>query len=142
VSLALAGAAGLLPLRAVVTVTSADGQPVTARVLPAPGRFELRYRHSYYRAEAAESFVADPDGGFWLVAVGSPSQAVLDYYGLAGRCRRRPPAGSRPTWWSPWSGARGCSPCRPALTHDPSQASERRPDATPTTRWPARDRQR
>jgi hypothetical protein len=88
VSLALAGVAGLLPQRAVVTVTGADGRPVAARVLPAPGRFELRYRHSYYRAEAAESFVADPDGGFRLVAVGSPSQAVLDYYGLAGRTHR------------------------------------------------------
>jgi hypothetical protein len=32
--------------------------------------------------------VAAPDGGFRLVAVGSPSQAVLDYYGLAGRTRR------------------------------------------------------
>jgi hypothetical protein len=61
---------------------------VAARVLPAPGRFELRYRHSYYRAEAAEWFVAGPDGGFRLVAVGSPSQAVLDYYGLAGRTHR------------------------------------------------------
>ena len=88
VPLALAAAAGLLPQRAVVTVTGADGRPLAAQVLPAPGRFELRYRHSYYRAEAAEWFVAGPDGGFRLVAVGSPSQAVLDYYGLAGRTRR------------------------------------------------------
>jgi hypothetical protein len=88
VPLALAAAAGLLPQRAVVTVTGADGRPVAARVLPAPGRFELRYRHSYYRVEAAESFVAGPDGGFRLVAVGSPSQAVLDYYGLTGRTHR------------------------------------------------------
>jgi hypothetical protein len=88
VPLALAAAAGLLPQRAVVTVTGADGRPVAARVLPAPGRFELRYRHSYYQAEAAESFVAGPDGSFRLVAVGSPSQAVLDYYGLAGRTHR------------------------------------------------------
>jgi hypothetical protein len=88
VPLALVAAAGLLPQRAVVTVTGADGRPVAARVLPAPGRFELRYRHSYYRVEAAESFVAGPDGGFRLVAVGSPSQAVLDYYGLTGRTHR------------------------------------------------------
>jgi hypothetical protein len=88
VSLALAAAAGLLPQRAVVTVTGADGRPVVAQVLPAPGRFELRYRHSYYRVDAAESFVAGPDGGFRLVAVGSPSQAVLDYYGLAGWTHR------------------------------------------------------
>jgi hypothetical protein len=88
VPLLVAAAAGLLVQRAVVTVSGADGRPVVARALPAPGRFELRYQHSYYRAEAAESFVADPDGGFWLVAVGSPNQAVLDYYGLAGRTHR------------------------------------------------------
>jgi hypothetical protein len=88
VPLALAAVAGLLPQRAMVTVTGADGRPVAARALPAPGRFELRYRHSYYRAEAVESFVAGQDGGFRLVAVGSPSQAVLDYYGLAGRTHR------------------------------------------------------
>jgi hypothetical protein len=87
VPLALA-AVGLLPQRAVVTVTGADGRPVAAHVLPAPGRFELRYFHSYYQAEAAESFVAGQDGGFRLVAVGSPSQAVLDYYGLAGQTHR------------------------------------------------------
>jgi hypothetical protein len=84
VPLALAAAAGLLPQRAVVTVTGADDRPVAVRVLPAPGRFELRYLHSYYRVEAAESFVAGPDGGFRLVAVGSPSQAVLDYYEIDG----------------------------------------------------------
>jgi hypothetical protein len=90
VPLALAAAAaGLLPQRAVVTVTGADdGRLVAARVLPAPGRFELRYRHSYYRVEAVESFVTDPNGGFRLVEVGSPSQAVLDYYGLTGRTHR------------------------------------------------------
>jgi hypothetical protein len=32
--------------------------------------------------------VAASDGGFWLVAVGSPNQAVLDYYGLTGRTHR------------------------------------------------------
>ena len=88
VPLALAAAAVWLPQRAVVTVTGADGRPMAAQVLPAAGRFELRYRHSYYRAEAAESFVAGPDGGFRLVAVGSPNQAVLDYYGLIGRTHR------------------------------------------------------
>ncbi|HEV2870271.1 MAG TPA: hypothetical protein VG409_02525, partial [Actinomycetota bacterium] len=67
VPLVLIIAAGLLAQRAMVTVTGADGRPVTARVLPAPGRFDLRYHHSYYRAEAAESFVAGPDGRFRLV---------------------------------------------------------------------------
>jgi hypothetical protein len=88
VPLALAATAGLLPQRAVVTVTGSDGRPVVAQVLPAPARFELRYRHSYYRAEAVESFAADPDGAFRLVTVSSPSQAVLDYYGLVGRTHR------------------------------------------------------
>ena len=88
VPLVLIIAAGLLAQRAMVTVTGADGRLVAARVLPAPGRFELRYRHSYYRAEASESFMADPDGGFRLIAVSSPNQAVLDYYGLAGRVHR------------------------------------------------------
>jgi hypothetical protein len=86
--LALLAAVGLLPQRAVVTVTGADGRPVAATALPPSGRFELRYRHSYYGVEAVEWFRADPDGGFRLVAVGSPSQAVLDYYGLAGRIHR------------------------------------------------------
>jgi hypothetical protein len=83
-----AAAALLLPRRAVVTVDAADGRRVAAAALPASGRFELRYRHSYYGVEAVEWFQAAPGGGFRLVAVGSPSQAVLDYYGLAGRVRR------------------------------------------------------
>jgi hypothetical protein len=86
--LALAVIVGLVPGRTVVTVTGADGRPVAAAALPASGRFELRYRHSYYGVEAVEWFQARPEGGFRLVAVGSPSQAVLDYYGLAGRVHR------------------------------------------------------
>jgi hypothetical protein len=86
--LAPAAAALLAPRRAVVTVDAADGRRVAAAALPASGRFELRYRHSYYGVEAVEWFQAAPGGGFRLVAVGSPSQAVLDYYGLAGRVRR------------------------------------------------------
>jgi hypothetical protein len=80
--------AGLVPQRAVLTVVGPDDRPLASRPLPASGRFELRYRHSYYQAEAAESFVVRPGGGFALVAVRSPSQAVLDYYGLAGRTSR------------------------------------------------------
>jgi hypothetical protein len=88
---AAAGIAGiaLMPEATVVTVVGADHRPVASRPLPASGQFELRYRHSYYQAEAAESFVARPGGGFTLVAVRSPSQAVLDYYGLAGRTSRK-----------------------------------------------------
>jgi hypothetical protein len=88
VLLAAIAGAGLFPQRSVVTVVGPDHRPVASRPLPGSGRFELRYRHSYYQAEAAESFVASPGGGFALVAVRSPSQAVLDYYGLAGRTRR------------------------------------------------------
>jgi hypothetical protein len=84
----LAAAVALLPAPATVTVTGADGRPVAAAALPPSGRFELRYRHSYYGVETVERFQAGPEGGFRLVAVGSPSQAVLDYYGLAGRVRR------------------------------------------------------
>jgi hypothetical protein len=84
----VAAAVGLVPQRMVVSVVGADDRLVASRRLPASGRFELRYRHSYYQAEAAESFVAGPGGGFTLVAVRSPSQAVLDYYGLAGQTRR------------------------------------------------------
>jgi Domain of unknown function (DUF1850) len=53
--------------------------------LPPSGRFALRYRHSVYRAEVTETFAAAADGGFRLVAVASPSEAVLDYYELEGR---------------------------------------------------------
>jgi hypothetical protein len=88
VAVVLAAAVALLPQQTAVTVTGADGRPVAAAALPASGRFELRYRHSYYGVEAVEWFQAAPEGGFRLVAVGSPSQAVLDYYGLAGRVRR------------------------------------------------------
>jgi hypothetical protein len=48
------------------------------------GQFALRYRHAVYRAEVTETFAASGDG-FRLVAVASPSEAVLDYYELEGR---------------------------------------------------------
>jgi hypothetical protein len=51
--------------------------------LPADGRFALEYRHSYYRVPARERFEADA-GGFRMVGVESPSEAVLDYYAIAG----------------------------------------------------------
>jgi hypothetical protein len=67
-------------------VVADDGGREVARVpLPGDGRFELRYVHSVYKVEAAERFTADPDGGgFRLVAVASPSEAVLDYYDVQG----------------------------------------------------------
>lgn len=87
-SVATAVAAGLvlLPQRTVVAVEGERGL-VAARPLPAGGRFDLSYLHSYYRVEAVESFRA-AGGGFDLVGVASPSEAVLDYYGLAGGRRR------------------------------------------------------
>ena len=64
--------------------------PRTATRWPAAARggFALAYRHSVYRAPAEERFRAVP-GGFELVAIASPSQAVLDYYALDGRTVRR-----------------------------------------------------
>jgi len=84
---AAAVALALLPQRSVVAV-SGDGGVVAARQLPASGRFDVSYLHSYYRVEAVESFRAATGGGFDLVGVASPSEAVLDYYGLAGSRHR------------------------------------------------------
>ena len=78
-------AAGLRPGgdRAVV-VADELGREVASVPLPEAGRFALSYRHSVYRAEVTETF-AVAGGGFRLVAVTSPSEAVLDYYELEGR---------------------------------------------------------
>jgi Domain of unknown function (DUF1850) len=78
--------------RPAVVVTDQEGREVAAVSLPDEGRFALRYRHSVYRAEVTETFAAG-DGGFRLVAVASPSEAVLDYYELEGRR-----AASGPLW--------------------------------------------
>jgi len=83
---AVAWAAGLRPGgddRAVV-VADERGREVASVPLPEAGRFALSYRHSVYRAEVTEMF-AVADGGFRLVAIASPSEAVLDYYELEGR---------------------------------------------------------
>jgi hypothetical protein len=74
-----------------VVVTDQRGREVAAVPLPDGGRFALRYRHSVYRAEVTETFAAA--GGFRLVPIASPSEAVLDYYELEGR-----PAASGPLW--------------------------------------------
>ena len=83
---ALALAAGLGPGGGDPAVVVADelGREVASVPLPEAGRFALSYRHSVYRAEVTETF-AVADGGFRLVAVTSPSEAVLDYYELEGR---------------------------------------------------------
>jgi hypothetical protein len=69
-----------------VVVADEQGRQVASVPLDASGRFALQYRHSVYRAEVTETFAA-AHGGFRLVAVASPSEAVLDYYELEGRRR-------------------------------------------------------
>ncbi len=68
-----------------VVVLDADGKILSRYPLPDSGDFEIEYAHSYYRVPAVERFSADPRGGFELVGVSSPSEAVLDYYELEGR---------------------------------------------------------
>jgi Domain of unknown function (DUF1850) len=69
-----------------VVARGADGVVADLR-LPASGTFALEYRHSYYRVPARETFRATDDG-FELVAVSSPSEAVLDYYEIEGTRER------------------------------------------------------
>lgn len=71
-----------------VVARSAGGEVVADVRLPASGTFALDYRHSYHRQPARETFRAT-DGGFELVAISSPSQAVLDYYEIDGARERR-----------------------------------------------------
>jgi hypothetical protein len=84
IAAALAGAllAGGCGGRAVV-VRDDGGRVVVKAQLPESGHFALEYRHSYYRVPAREEFRAG-GSGFRMVGVGSPSEAVLDYYELAG----------------------------------------------------------
>ncbi len=58
---------------------------VSRSPLPDSGEFGIEYVHSYYEAPATEHFVAGGNGGFELIGVSSPSEAVLDYYELEGR---------------------------------------------------------
>jgi Domain of unknown function (DUF1850) len=51
--------------------------------------FALEYVHSYYRQPARETFRVSGDGGFELVEISSPSEAVLDYYEIEGARTRR-----------------------------------------------------
>ena len=89
--LLLAAAVGALALTGgsphVVARTS-GGDVVADLRLPASGAFALEYRHSYYRRPARETFRATA-GGFELVAISSPSEAVLDYYEIEGERERR-----------------------------------------------------
>ena len=69
-----------------VVVRDDGGRVLVKAALPESGRFALEYRHSYYRVPAREQFEADGQHGarFRMVGVESPSEAVLDYYALAG----------------------------------------------------------
>jgi hypothetical protein len=78
-------AAGLGSGDPAVVVSDQRGRELAAVRLPASGRFALQYVHSVYRAEVTETFAASGGAGFRLVAVASPSEAVLDYYELDGR---------------------------------------------------------
>ena len=66
-----------------VVVRDDGGRVLVKAALPESGRFALEYRHSYYRVPARERFEAD-GSGFRMVGVESPSEAVLDYYEMAG----------------------------------------------------------
>jgi hypothetical protein len=84
---AAAVAAGLGRDDPAVVVADERGRQVASVPLPASGRFALQYVHSVYRARVTETFAAAGGDGFRLVAVASPSEAVLDYYELEGRRR-------------------------------------------------------
>ena len=89
--LLLAAAVGALALTGGsphVVARTADGDVVAELRLPASGAFALEYRHSYYRVPARETFRATDDG-FELMAISSPSEAVLDYYEIDGARERR-----------------------------------------------------
>jgi len=77
-----------------VVARTADGERVAELSLPGSRTFALQYRHSYYRRPARETFRAAADGSFRLVAVSSPSEAVLDYYEIEGERARRG------GWWT------------------------------------------
>ena len=101
VALAVLVAAALASVAAVarsdgparVVASDRGGGTVASLSLPASGEFALAYRHSYYRRPAVERFRA-VSGGFELVSIASPSQAVLDYYEAEGT------RALRNGWWT------------------------------------------
>lgn len=70
-----------------VVARTAGGDEVAELRLPPSGTFALEYLHSYYRQPARETFRVRDDGSFELVAISSPSEAVLDYYEIDGTRR-------------------------------------------------------
>jgi hypothetical protein len=81
-----------------VVARTAGGERVAE--LRVADTFALEYVHSYYRQPARETFRLRPEG-FELVAIASPSAAVLDYYEVEGERTRRG------GWWT-------LRPARPA----------------------------
>ncbi|MGH3388598.1 MAG: hypothetical protein ACRDOO_06945 [Actinomadura sp.] len=75
-----------------VVAEDASGAMVAARTLPPDGTFALAYEHSAYHAPAVEVFAA-AGSRFTMYAVGSPNEAVLDYYAVAGT------RSSASGWW-------------------------------------------
>jgi hypothetical protein len=69
-------------------VARGGGGDVVADLRLSTDTFALEYRHSYYRRPARETFRVRGDG-FELVAISSPSEAVLDYYEIEGERVRR-----------------------------------------------------
>lgn len=72
-----------------VVARTTAGEKVAELRLPASRTFALEYRHSYYHRPARETFRVRDDGAFELVAISSPSEAVLDYYEIEGARVRR-----------------------------------------------------
>ena len=107
VGVAVVAAVGLLPQRRVVTVASApDGRTIESLPLPPAGRFEMYFRQSIYDADAYESFVADGDAGFTLVALRSTNQGSW----TTTRSRGAAPTSAHGSTWS-WTGRSTSTAC-------------------------------
>lgn len=66
-----------------MVVTNGSGDTLVSTELPAWGRYAIDYQRSYYDQPATEVFQAN-GVVFRLVALSSPSEAVLDYHDLSG----------------------------------------------------------
>lgn len=73
----------LLSERLRLVVTDESGNTVVSAALPPSHRYAIDYQHSYYDEPATEEFAAD-ESGFRVASISSPSEAVLDYYDVAG----------------------------------------------------------
>ena len=78
-----------------VVVRDDGGRVLVEAALPEYGRFALEYRHSYYRVPARERVPRPAAPASAWSAVESPSEAVLDYYAIAGAKTARALDGAR-----------------------------------------------